>query len=449
MKPSKNINYATELFELLYKGNNAIEGNVSLNKRLHLLMNAITQKAPFVFERAMLLLVNNHTSCLHGMFGIACSQEKKLASTSKIQSKEFDLSEQEIEDQYNSRLSRDIRKCKLEMKPNKNASFRAIQEKQILHIQNISKEKNIDHAFLKRFGIQEFVVAPIQGREQILGVVIADNPASQKKISEYDIDFLQMITSHTGTVIEDSLLHNRLAITTGQLQEAREQILHDTRLTAIGEMAASIAHELKGPMVSIGGFARILAKKLTLATKESQYLSTIIEETGRLENMLSDILAYSKKTTICYEECKIEKIIESSLNILQPIFKKSRINVLLIPPKKPIKFYGDCHQIKQVFINLFSNAHEAMENGGTLNITIGQDKVDKRKVLYVKVTDNGKGIPSDVLEKIFIPFYTTKKSGTGLGLTISNQIISNHKGEIRVSNLPDRGAEVTVILPCI
>jgi signal transduction histidine kinase len=302
---------------------------------------------------------------------------------------------------------------------------------------------------VKLFRLGACVIIPLTGPDRLLGVVIVDNPETGREIGDDDLRFLQLFTNHVGVAIENSLLYSSIEEANQRLRETQDQLMHGERLATIGAMAAGIAHELKGPMVSIGGFARRLAKRIPPGVPETEYVATIIEEEQRLEKMLTDFLSFSKKTTICYERCAITDVLESALSIVAHGLEKSRVRVLRSFPRKPVLLYGDCQQLKQVFINLFYNAFEAMKEGGELRIAVSRTRINGGEGLAVKIADTGPGIPVAMLNSIFSPFITTKQSGTGLGLSIVNRIVSNHDGKIRVRNLGvGGGAEFTVILPC-
>jgi signal transduction histidine kinase len=289
---------------------------------------------------------------------------------------------------------------------------------------------------------------PLVRKNGVFGVVVIDNPLSAKKIGRNDLKFLQLFSNHAGIAIENLMLYNSLEDANRKLQETQEQLIHGERLATIGEMSASLAHELKGPMIAIGGFARRLAKKIPADSIEAGYVATIIEEEQRLENMLEEVLCYAKKATICYERCSIFEIVENSLAIMSHILKKNRVTLQKAFSKKNITLYADCQQLKQVFINLFQNALDVMPEGGNLRVAIVSSTLGNRSAVAIKIADTGGGVPDALKNNLFTPFFTTKTTGTGLGLPIVNRIVSNHNGKIRVRNHSGGGAEFTVILPC-
>lgn len=418
---------------------------ISLNKLTHLILASLISGAPLFFDRAMLFLANERSEMLQGMLGMMRGMEE-LPSDST--SGEWHVSVEEMASCFDSELSRRVRSCRLDLKKGKHATYRALTERKVITVKKPAAEENIEPAFIEGFNLHSFAVIPLIGKDRVFGVVIVDNPLTGREIGRDDARFLQLFSNHAGIAIENLMLYTRLEDTNRRLHEAQEQLMHGERLATLGEMAAGVAHELKGPMVSIGGFARRLSKTVHEDSPEAQYVATIIEESLRLENMLTDILSFSKKTTICYESCSIADIIDGALAIVAHGLEKNRIKLSKSYPKKQIFLYGDCQQLKQVFINLFNNAIEVMRGDGELKVGFAQTQLGNEKLVVVRISDTGPGIPAGMLNSIFNPFFTTRQNGTGLGLPICNRIVTNHGGRIRVRNLADGGAEFTVFLPC-
>ena len=274
-----------------------------------------------------------------------------------------------------------------------------------------------------------------------------DNALSKSPIGHEDLRFLQLFANQAGMAIENSMLFHKLEDTNRQLNEAQESLLQKERLAAIGEMAAGIAHELKGPLVSIGGFAGRLSKKLAGDSPEWGHADLIVREVQRLEGILSEILLFSKKATICYARCSIADIVKDTLAVVGPPLEEKQIAVSIRWPRKELALLGDAQQLKQVFINIILNALDAMGSGGKLIIQVSTGELEGKEAVCVKIADTGGGIPLEAVSSIFTPFYTTKESGTGLGLPIANRIITNHGGKIQFTNTPGQGVEFRVILP--
>lgn len=418
---------------------------ISLNELTHLILASLTSGAPLFFDRAMLFLANERSEMLQGMLAMMREMEASAPDSALT---EWHVSTEEMARCFDSELSRRVRSCRLDLKKGKHATYRALTEKKVIRVKKPVAEESIDPALMDEFGLRSFAVMPLLGKDRVFGVVIVDNPLTGREISRDDTSFLQLFSDHAGIAIENLMLYTRLEDANRRLHEAQEQLMHGERLATLGEMAAGVAHELKGPMVSIGGFARRLSKTVHEGSSEAQYVATIIEESLRLENMLTDILSFSKKTTICYESCSIADIIDGALAIVAHGLEKNRISLSKSYPKKQILLYGDCQQLKQVFINLFNNAIEVMRGDGELKVGFAQTQLGNEKSVIVRISDTGPGIPAGMMNSIFNPFFTTRQNGTGLGLPICNRIVTNHGGRIRVKNLADGGAEFSVFLPC-
>jgi signal transduction histidine kinase len=247
--------------------------------------------------------------------------------------------------------------------------------------------------------------------------------------------------------IENSMLYNRIEEAHLNLKDARERLLHGERMAAIGEVAANLVHELKNPLVSIGGFAGRLLKSLPTETQQHQYADTIVSEVSRLEKMLGEILAFSRKPTICFSTCDLNEIIQDCLTNCATTFEDHNIKISVSGYDGGWSVSGDAHQLKQVFLNLILNACDAMPEGGELSFTLTQgETLQGKKTVIVCIEDSGGGIRKEMLPQIFNPFFTTKNHGTGLGLAIANRIILNHLGSIEAHNTAT-GAAFTIKLP--
>lgn len=441
-------NHKVKELALLNRFSSVNLSTIRLNKLTYLILAALTSNELNFFDRALLFMVNERSEALQGMFGL---QRDTMAGSAPLPADtgEWTISEEEMEAHLDSVLSRRLRSCRIELSRGRGVSYRAVNEKKVFRVSGTSGREAVDAQLVEFFGGNSFAVMPLKEKGRVFGLVLVDNVITGREISRDDLRFLRLFSNSAGVAIENQMLFTSLEEANRRLNEAQEQLMHGERLATIGEMSAGIAHELKGPLVSIGGFARRLARGFREGSPEAQYVSTIIEEGGRLESILSDMLSFSKKTTICYDRCSITDIVESALAIVAHVLEKSRIKLVRSYPRKQIYLYADCQQLKQVFINLFHNAQDVMQDGGELRVGIAAAVLEREKAVVIKVADTGCGIPVGLLNNIFSPFFTTKKSGTGLGLPIVNRIVSNHGGKIRVRNRSGGGAEFVVTLPCI
>jgi PAS domain S-box-containing protein len=227
-------------------------------------------------------------------------------------------------------------------------------------------------------------------------------------------------------------------------QQLQEKLLQSERLAALGQMAAHISHEVKNPLVVIGGMARqVLKASQEGPPKSLEKLRIIVEEIRRLEEFLAEVGSFAKLSEPRKCPIDLNSLIREMCLKLEANLQENRIQlaVNLDPDLPQVQF--DPLLLRQVLLNIAKNGIEAMPAGGTLTFTSGREH-DR---VLVRINDNGDGIAPDIIDKIFQPFYSTKPKGSGLGLAISQTIVTAHQGEIKVESQPHQGTGVTVFLP--
>jgi signal transduction histidine kinase len=243
---------------------------------------------------------------------------------------------------------------------------------------------------------------------------------------------------------EEALRHERDKVKESmqRLIETQKMLIRSERLAAIGEAAAYLSHEIKNPLVNIGGFAGQIERSLSGDDKNIRKLQIIREEIRRLELLLTDVRDFTRPTTLARELNDINSCIEATVAFLEDDLKTMGIHCeqSLDHALPPIWF--DPQQMKQVLINLIKNAAEAMP-GGKITILSWRDG----DWIKVSIRDTGAGISTDTIEKIFEPFFTTKRKGTGLGLAVCRKIIEDHGGAISVESEEGKGTKFTFSLP--
>ena len=217
------------------------------------------------------------------------------------------------------------------------------------------------------------------------------------------------------------------------IRSLEKQILRSERLASLGRMAAGIAHEIRNPLSSIKGFVQYFRNKFPDNSRDRAYASVVVSEVDRLNRVIQDMLNFAKPKEPKLEKIILQDLIDHSLKLIQPDIRGNKIKVTTEYLKiNPVNIFGDFDMLTQVFLNLLLNAVDAMETDGQLSISI----IQKPGIVDIIITDNGKGIPSENISKIFDPFYTSKKEGTGLGLAIVYSIIESHGGEISAESIP-------------
>jgi two-component system NtrC family sensor kinase len=241
-------------------------------------------------------------------------------------------------------------------------------------------------------------------------------------------------------------LEERVAKRTEEIHIMQAQLYHSERLASIGEMAAGIAHEINNPLTSVTIFTSLLLNNPSLDPPAKSDLETILGETRRCTTIVNRLLEFSRATIPNKGLYRVEEIVDDTLHLLeyQEIFHN--IQVMRHYDLKLPELPCDRDQLKQVFTNIVINAAHAMNGGGVLTVNISLDQTEN--YLCVAIADNGGGIAEEHMSRIFDPFFTTNGvNGTGLGLSVSFGIISNHGGRIEVKNRPGEGATFVVWLP--
>jgi PAS domain S-box-containing protein len=225
-----------------------------------------------------------------------------------------------------------------------------------------------------------------------------------------------------------------------ELKTLRERVIRSERMAALGEVAARVAHEIRNPLVSLGGFARRLEKKLDGNLKE--YADIIEKEVGRLEGILSEILSFVKETRVLKEMIDPQRLIDDILTLVKPDIDEKNITLVRESGETGI-LYVDPNRMREALLNILRNAIQAVQNNGTITVKT----YVKDNACVFEIADTGSGIREADLPFIFDPFFTTKKFGTGLGLTITHRIVEEHKGNITVESKTGTGTTFRISVP--
>ena len=226
------------------------------------------------------------------------------------------------------------------------------------------------------------------------------------------------------------------------------------RLATIGTLSASMAHEVKNAMVPVRTFVGLLLEK----NPDAELAGTVRREMERMDSIVGRMLKFSAPAKPNFSLVRLHELLDHSLRLVQHRVEGKLISLNRQFNAEPDSFSGDDHQLEQAFLNLLLNAVESMGVEGALTVStdvVTKDaRLDRREAeeasgfLRVGITDTGAGIPPENIEAIFKPFFTTKQTGTGLGLAVTRNIIEEHRGVIRVESQPGKGTTFTVFLPC-
>ena len=224
----------------------------------------------------------------------------------------------------------------------------------------------------------------------------------------------------------------------------QEQLIHAERLATIGEMSAGIAHELNEPLNTILGFAQLARKSPDLPAQTGQDLDKIITSALHTRQIIQQLLLFARRMPQRRTELNLNRVVEEALSLLRTLCTKFNVDLSCRLGEGLPTISADADQLRQVLVNLVVNGAQAMPSGG--NLTITTRRAENGGVCLV-VEDTGIGIAKSVLDRIFLPFWTTRSEGTGLGLSVVHGIVTSHGGTIRVESKPGKGSRFEVWLP--
>jgi two-component system, NtrC family, sensor histidine kinase HydH len=283
------------------------------------------------------------------------------------------------------------------------------------------------------------VVLAIAGEDQLLGMLVLRDERLREAYSSDEIELFRGVAASIGVTLQNSQVYERM--------KERD------RLAALGQMAAGLAHEIRNPLGSIKGAAQVLQPIVQETNDASikEFLNIIVEEVDRLNKIVSQFLDYARPYRGDPKPLDLNDVVRKTLSLMEKEEggHKVEISTTLVEGLPQVR--ADAEQLRQVFLNLTINAIQAMDKGGKLQVSSSLRRSTRRGAtaafLEVRFRDTGVGIPAGDLKNLFIPFFTTKEKGTGLGLPISQRIVENHGGTIEVRSTPGAGSTFTVLLP--
>lgn len=289
---------------------------------------------------------------------------------------------------------------------------------------------------------------------KVLGVfeITQDMTREYESIHRFQLIIILSFMVFVGVLFTTIILVARRADTiiaarTSERNKLEDQLHQAERLAALGEMVAGVSHEIRNPLGIIRSTAELLQSRVE-NERQKRFSSIIVEESTRLNDILTEFLDFARPKTLSPSHCCIEDILEKNLRMLEP--ECQRLGVLVERHYGTGKYTmeADRDMLYRAFVNLFSNALQAMPDGGTLIVrTALVNGKGGLPQLEVEVKDSGRGIPMEIQKKIFNPFFTTHETGTGLGLAIVQSIIDSHNGDIEIESQEGDGTCIIIRLP--
>jgi two-component system sensor kinase FixL len=267
--------------------------------------------------------------------------------------------------------------------------------------------------------------------------------ASELKATRKNGETFPALISFSVSEVDGEIFFTGIVRDLTETKALQEQLLESERLAALGKVTAEIAHEIKNPLIMIGGFARQVARH-TDKEKNKERLGIIAGEVKRLERLLGELKEFYRPRELAITDVKINHLLKGLYSLSKEDAQKRKVQISMKLDKNAGVVEGDKDKLEQAFLNLIKNGIEAMGDGGKLSVIT--EAVEGG--VTIKISDNGPGIPRHVKKKIYAPFFTTKKSGTGLGLSISKRIIDDHEGSFfGFTSREGEGTEFKITIP--
>lgn len=285
------------------------------------------------------------------------------------------------------------------------------------------------------------VTLPLLSKEKLIGILNLGYKEGKKMYSNEDLELLSTLANQAAIAIENARLYENL-------KQSQSIIRRADRLSSLGMLTAGLAHEIRNPLVAIRTFTQLLPERYQEAEFRNSFQAVALKEVDRICGLINDLLNFARPSTPNISAEDLNEIIGGIVRILDTEAKEKEVQIYRRLAAGLPKIFIDKEQIKQVSMNLILNALQSIEGRGVVEVSTRLfTKNHSEQYIQIEIRDSGAGIPERDLENIFNPFFTTKKDGSGLGLSISHQIVQEHGGYIVVESQVGRGTTFFINLP--
>ena len=458
----------TNQLQMTHEIGRLFQQSLDIERVLSTILTCITAGSALGFNRAFVFLLDENGTRLEGRMALGPSSaeeasriwgeisqqdlslEEILADSEKVASHKTPL--QQRTEQLAIRLDNPFI-------PNVQRALETKGALQLTHSELISPDchcqENADsrdcqeaRQFAALLDAYDVAIAPLIAKDRFIGVVFADNLYSNAPIEADDIQMLDTLAQQAALTIDNALTYQAL-------QDAQRELVSAERLVAVGEMAARVSHEIRNPLATIGGFANSLVKKPNDEKAVIRKSRVIVDEIARLEELLTDLLDMARSRPLKREPESVNEILEHSVMLAQADIKSYNVQVEReFAPDLPLTCL-DRARLLQAFLNTIRNGAQSMTDGGVLRIATRlierpnetNEAGEPAESIEIQIRDSGHGIPQRALNQVFDPFFSTKVSGSGLGLPVTQRIIKDHGGHVEVVSNEGEGTTFIFTLP--
>ncbi len=438
----------TEEVRLIGKLTEKVATSLDLDRVLHLVLTCVTAGHAIGFNRAFVFLLDEEGDYLEGTTAVGPvspdAAGRIWTDLGRRAPTIDDLLDSASPSRGDRELTERVRLLRVSMHDPEDALISTLKSGTSAHIGDARSDRNLSPRIRDTLELEEYVCVPLIVRDQPLGVMLADNKFSRAPMDRYQVELLEMFSRQASLAIANARAYEQIRAQLEELRRTRDKLIEAERMASVGRMAGHLAHEIRNPLTSIGGFAASIARRYPEDSITHRNANIIYEEVRRLERTLVDVLDYTRPLRPRRAPVSIDQVVKDTVGQFGPQLAESNIRVRVSLAGDLPDVLADGQMIKQVVLNLIKNAIEAMEGkeGGTLSIETSREG---EKVI-VTVADTGVGMPEEVVTSLFSPFFTTKVTGVGLGLSVSQRIVREHGGDLTVQSELGSGSRFIVSL---
>lgn len=288
------------------------------------------------------------------------------------------------------------------------------------------------------------ICVPLIALNRLAGVIMLGSSQPDWMLDQSELELLRLLGSQAGLALENAALSR-------QQQDRLRRLYRAERLAAAGQLAAGVAHEIRNPLTAIRSTIQYLLRDYPEGSPKRELIGELLGEVDRIDRTVNGLLSLTRSSPFNPEPVDVVGLLEQLLVLVRVQAERQAVRIEEHYDRRRLCVLGEANQLKQLFLNLFVNALQAMPQGGTLSVSAtGSSSVwSPQGWLQITVQDTGIGIPPENLDKVFDPFFTTKRDGTGLGLFLGYGIVERHGGEIEIQSRVGEGTTVTIRLPLI
>ncbi len=452
---SENASASLDELSLLGQFSQLIPSLNSIREVSFGLLTVVTASQGLGFNRAMLFWKDDESMSINGQSAIGPENDQEAERIWKELAEQepwLDLRELVLRGlssrPEDAALAGRIRSVTLADDDTGSRFARALWERQELHGEELNHPA--DRAIVEHLDLQHFITLPMIRAERSLGFLLVDNRFSGVSLVPEQVDLLHVLTRFATSILENLILQeslerslNRSKAITAVLSEIRRRVNRAEKLATSGELSATVAHEIRNPLTAIGGFSRRLQRSENLSDDDRRTVQVITDEALRLEEILGRLLSSVKREELQVRNASLNDLVNDISSLLRDRVAEAGIALVSELAEDLPRITLDDRRMRQVLLNLVQNAIEAIQGRGEIRLETERDG----NWVLLHVADDGVGMDRELQQKVFRAFYTTKDTGTGLGLALARRIVRQHGGELSVESESGLGTRFSIRLP--